>query len=122
MQMKGANAMQKKNYKGRCEKLTVPKSKDVCHIYNDIQKSYLLKLQDDPNIKEIKCNVLMLGLELGEFTSDFQCVTTDNNLIVRECISRDAIAKPMTAKRLDASREYWFRHGITDWGIVTNEK
>lgn len=83
--MKGANAMQKKNYKGRCEKLTVPKSKDVCHIYNDIQKSYLLQLQDDPNIKEIKCNVLMLGLELGEFTSDFQCVTTGNNLIVREC-------------------------------------
>ena len=32
------------------------------------------------------------------------------------------VAKPMTAKRLDASREYWFRHGITDWGIVTNEK
>lgn len=73
--------MQKKNYKGRCEKLSVSKSKDVCHIYNDIQKKYLFKLQDDSNIKEIRCNVLMEGLELGDFTSDFQCITKDNDMM-----------------------------------------
>lgn len=122
IQKKGTNAMQKKNYKGRCEKLSVPKSKDVCYLYSDIQKSYLLKLQGDPNIKEIRCNVLMDGLELGDFTSDFQCVTTDNNLIIRECVRHNTITKPMTAKRLDASREYWLRHGIEDWGIVANEE
>ena len=114
--------MQKKNYKGRCEKLSVSKSKDVCHIYNDIQKKYLFKLQDDSNIKEIRCNVLMEGLELGDFTSDFQCITKDNDIIIRECVQQDSIKKPLTAKRLDASREYWLRHGIDDWGIVTDEE
>jgi hypothetical protein len=27
----------------------------------------------------------------------------------------------MTVKQLDASREYWLKHGISDWGIVTNK-
>lgn len=114
--------MLKKNYKGRCEKISVSKSKDVCRVYSDIQKRYLMKLQDDPDIKEIKCNVPMNGLKMGEFTSDFMCTTNDNDLIVRECIQRDSITKPMTTKRLDASREYWMRHGIENWGIITDEK
>lgn len=122
IQKGGANTMQKRNYKGRCEKLSVSKAKDVCHIYNDIQKEYLFKLQDDKNIKEIRCNVFMEGLELGEFTSDFQCITIANDIIIRECVHHNTITKPLTAKRLDASREYWLRHGIEDWGIVTDEE
>ena len=40
--------------------------------------------------------------------------------MVRECIQRDKISKPMNIKLLDASRAYWLNHGISDWGIVTN--
>lgn len=114
--------MYKKNYKGRCEKLSVSKSKDVCRIYDDIQKKYLFKLQDNPDIKEIRCNVPMEGLELGDFTSDFMCTTISNDIFIRECVQQNSITKPMTSKKLDASREYWLRHGIEDWGIVTNEE
>jgi hypothetical protein len=39
---------------------------------------------------------------------------------VRECIYRRLLNKPMTLKLLDASREYWLRHGATDWGLVTD--
>lgn len=53
--------MRKKNYKGRCEKLSVSKSKDVCRMYSELQKKYLYKLQDNEHIREIRCNVLMEG-------------------------------------------------------------
>ena len=32
--------MRKKNYKGRCVKKYVSKSKDICHTYDEIQLSY----------------------------------------------------------------------------------
>ena len=28
----------------------------------------------------------------------------------------------MTVKLLDASRDYWINHGVTDWGIVIDEE
>ena len=112
--------MRKKNYKGRCEKLSVSKSKDVCRMYSELQKKYLYKLQEDNHIQEIRCNVLMDGLD-GEYTSDFICVKSGNDLMVRECIERKNITKPLSIKHLDESREYWLRHGVDDWGIVTNE-
>ena len=31
------------------------------------------------------------------------------------------LLKPMTAKLLDISRNYWLSKGITDWGIVLGE-
>ena len=43
--------MRKKNYKGRCEKLSVSKSKDVCRMYSELQKKYLYKLQDNEHIR-----------------------------------------------------------------------
>ena len=46
--------MRKKNYKGRCEKLSVSKSKDVCRMYSELQKKYLYKLQDNEHIREIR--------------------------------------------------------------------
>ena len=42
--------------------------------------------------------------------------------MVRECVERRFLKKPMTVKLLDTSREYWTRRGITDWGIVTDEE
>ena len=42
--------------------------------------------------------------------------------MVRECVSRNHLTKPLTAKLLDASRNYWISHGISDWGIVIDKE
>ncbi len=112
--------MRKKNYKGRCIKRAVAKSKEICRTYDDIGFKYLDVLQERKDIKEIKCNVPIDLSELGEYTTDFVCVKTDGDLLVRECVFRKLILKPLTAKLLDASREYWLKHGVSDWGIVTD--
>lgn len=112
--------MKKKNYKGRCVKRTIAKSKELCRTYDDIAYMYLDVLQAREDVEEIKCNVLIDLSELGEYTTDFVCVKTDRDLLVRECVYRKLILKPLTAKLLDASREYWLKHGVTDWGIVTD--
>lgn len=114
--------MRKKNYKGRCEKRALSKCKEICRTFDDIQFAYADMLQQNDSITEIRCNVLLDGLELGEYTTDFVCVKADNDLMVRECVSRKFLTKPLTVKLLDISREYWLRHGVTDWGIVTDEE
>lgn len=114
--------MRKKNYKGRCEKRTLSKSKEVCRIYDGIQSAYIDILQKSSEIKEIRCNVLLDGLENEEYTSDFVCVKDNGNLMVRECVFRKFLMKPMTVKLLDKSREFWLKHGVTDWGIIIDEE
>ena len=42
----GLKVMRKKNYKGRCEKRTLGKSKDVCRLYDEIQGRYADRLQE----------------------------------------------------------------------------
>ncbi|MDY4923570.1 hypothetical protein [Frisingicoccus sp.] len=110
--------MRKKGYKGRCEKRTLSKCQDVCRTYDVIQSAYADMLQNNPDVKEIRCNVLLDGLSEGEYTSDFVCVKSDGDLMVRECVFRKFLTKPMTVRLLDASREYWTNHGVIDWGIV----
>ena len=112
------STMRKKNYKGRCEKVSVSKSEDVCRLYSEIQKKYLDMLEENQEIKEIQCNVLLDGLEIGEYTSDFVCKKTGNHLMVRECVEEKYLMKPMTVKLLDASRVYWLKLGVQDWGLV----
>lgn len=111
--------MIKKGYKGRCEKRTLSKSKEVCRTYNPIQYAYADILQNDDNIKEIQCNIL-ISISEGEYTTDFVCVKTNNDLMVRECVERKHLTKPLTTKLLDASKDYWLRQGVTDWGLVIN--
>ena len=53
-----------------------------------------------------------------EYTSDFVCIKVDDGWMVRECVYRKHLTKLMTIKLLDASRDYWLRHGVTDWGLV----
>lgn len=113
--------MRKKNYKGRCEKRAIRKCKDVCKTYDAIQYAYSKVLEQDKNIKEIQCNVLLDGLEIGEYTSDFVCTTNNDLIIVRECVFKKHLSKPLTISLLDASREYWLKHGVTDWGIIVDE-
>lgn len=114
--------MRKKNYKGRCEKRILSKCKDVCRTYDSIQYVYADIIQNDDDIKTFKCNVLLVGLSEGEYTSDFVCTKTNNDLMVRECVNRKFLTKPLTVKLLDASRNYWMQHGVTDWGLVIDEE
>lgn len=111
--------MRKKNYKGRCEKRSIGKCSDVCRTYDDIQSAYADILQANENIKEFRCNVPLDDLD---YMSDFVCVKKTGDIMVRECVDRRFLTKPMTVKLLDISRMYWLRHGITDWGLVVNEK
>ena len=95
--------MIKKNFKGRCVKQSVSKSKDVCRTYSDIQTRYLDVLQANDDVIEIRCNVILDGLEIGDYTSDFVCVKSGNDLMVRECVNRKHLMKPLTVKLLDAT-------------------
>ena len=114
--------MRKKNFKVRCEKRMIGKCSDVCRTYDAIQYAYADLLQESDEIKEIRCNVLLDGLDVGEYTSDFVCTKADGDLMVRKCVFRKFLMKPLTVKLLDASREYWIRHGVTDWGLVIDEE
>lgn len=114
--------MQKKNYKGRCEKRKLSKAKGVCRFYSDIQAKYGALLDMDASIEEIECNRLMDGFALGEYTCDFLCKKADGDLMVRECVQRKFLVKPMTIKLLDASRIYWLKRGVEDWGIVVEKE
>ena len=110
--------MRKKHYKGRCEKRVLSKCQSVCRTYDAVQSAGADMLQADESIKEIRCNVLLEGLSEGEYTSDFVCIKANDDWLVRECVQRKHLLKPKTMKLLDASREYWLRHGVTDWGLV----
>ena len=107
---------------GRCEKRTIGKCTEVCRTYDAIQYAYADLLQASDEVKEIRCNVLLDGLDVGEYTSDFVCTKVDGDLMVRECVFRKFLMKPLTVKLLDASRDYWLRHGVTDWGMVIDEE
>ena len=111
--------MRKKNYKGRCEKRTISKCEDVCRTVDPIQFAYADVLQASEEIKEIRCNVPLDG---EEYTSDFVCVKSNGDLLVRECVDRRFLTKPLTVKLLDASRLYWLHRGVTDWGLVVDER
>jgi len=118
----GFASMRKKKFKGRCEKRGIPKCTEVCRTYDAIQYAYADLLQASDEVVEIKCNVLLEGLDIGEYTSDFVCTKADGDLMVRECVFRKFLMKPLTVKLLDASRDYWLRSGVTDWGLVIDEE
>ena len=115
--------MQKRNYRGvRCEKRSFEKCEGVCKTFNAIQSKYAEALQDNPDVQSFRTNVPLNGLEDGDFTSDFVAVKTDGELMVRECVWRKNITRPRTLKLLDASRFYWMKRGVEDWGIVVDKK
>ena len=107
--------MRKKNYKGRCVKIQIPKCKGVCKTYSDIQYSYALKLSENAEVSSFRCNVLLEGLD---YTSDFVCVMTNGDVMVRECVFRKQLTKPLTVKLLKKKKNYWERRGVKLWGIV----
>lgn len=115
--------MRKKNYKGaKCTKRYIDKCEDVCKTYDVIQYAFADLLSKAEEVNSFQVNVLLQGLKEGEYTSDFVIVKADGNLMVRECVSRKHLTKPMTTKLLDVSRNYWKSHGVTDWGIVIEKE
>ena len=115
--------MRKKNYKGaKVSKRVVAKCEGVCRTYDAIQYAYANLLSEAEEVKSFQVNVLLQGLEEGAYTSDFVITKADGNLMVRECVSRKHITKPMTPKLLDASRNYWKSHGIPLVRIIIRNK
>ncbi len=114
--------MRRKKIKDRCQKQSLGKCQGVCKTYDAIQTAYAKKLQEREDISEFRCNVLLEGLTEGEYTSDFVCVKNDGDIMVRECVWRRNLTKPKTAKLLDASRNYWMKRNVTDWGLVIDEE
>ena len=108
--------------KDRCTKKKIKKCEEVIKTYDKIQTAYAELLDKDEAIKSIQCNVLLEGVEEGEFTTDFLCVKTDGDLMVRECVFRKKLSLPRTCKLLDTSHEYWLKRGVTDWGIVVEKE
>lgn len=112
--------MRKVNFKGRCEKRVLSKCKSVFKSYDPIQNAYADILERNSSIVEIQSNVPLDGDDCNEYMSDFVCVTVDGECMVRECVIRKLLVKPLTGKLLDMSRNYWLRRGVKDWGIVTD--
>ncbi len=64
--------MKKKVMKKRCEKVSLSKCEGVCRTYNAIQLKFAYMLEDMPEVKSFRCNVLMEGLSEGDYTTDFE--------------------------------------------------
>ena len=71
--------MKKKSYRGtRCEKRSMSKCADgVARTYNVIESRYADTLEENPDVKEFRCQVLLEGLEMGEYCSDFVATKID---------------------------------------------
>ena len=88
-----------------------------------VSRSHSVGLGRDEDIIEIKCNVKLVGCDLGDsFTSDFVCIKKSGETMVRECVEKSKLLKPLTCKILDSSRNYWLAKGVEDWGIVVGEE
>ena len=80
--------MRRRNYKGRCVKRKLPKCKDICKTYDDIQYAFVDMLMESDEIIEFSCNTFPLeGLD-GDYTSDVVAKKNDGTIMVRECVFR----------------------------------
>jgi hypothetical protein len=103
-------------------KRRLSKCQTVFYAYNDIQYAYGIRLDSNQDVVDIKCNVKLVGCPEGEYyTTDFYCTKINGEIMVRECVDKEKLLKPLTAKMLDISRNYWLSKGVVDWGIVLNE-
>ena len=103
--------MRKRIIKAVAKKRVLSKCPSVCKLYDPLQNAFADILDAQNDIQAIKCNVFLGNLEIGEYTTDFVCTLTSGDLMVRECVQRSHLSKPLTAKLLDTSREYWLKHG-----------
>lgn len=113
--------MRKKNFKGKCEKRSLPKFPQGCRTFDDVQYEAANYLIDQEDIVEIACNVPLDG-ECEEYMSDFVCKKENGDLAIYECERRDYLTKPMSAKLLEMSRQYWLKRGVNDFNIIVEER
>ena len=112
--------MRNSKNKIRCTKQTFSKHPGICRTFSPLQLAYAERLEADPDVTEFQCNIPLPDFALtdGAYVSDFLYTRSDGDKAVRECVYRKKLSLPRTAQQLDASRNYWLRHGITDWVIV----
>ena len=109
-----------KNHAERCTKQTFSKHPRICRTYSPLQLAYAQQLEEDSGVREFRSNVPLQDFTLadGLYTTDFLYTRSDGDMAVRECVYRKKLSLPRTGQLLDASRDYWLRHVITDWAIV----
>lgn len=112
--------MHKKDYKGRCEKKTLTKSKEICRTYDPIQNKFADMLNDSPDIKEIRCNVLLDNFPEGEYTSDFDYALNKWRFNGERMHTKRQDIKANEYQTFRCIKSILVNHGISDWGIVTN--
>lgn len=81
--------MRPANIKDRCTKKRLNKSESVVKLYDELQLAYASILEANEDIKEIRCNVIIDPVDGSDFTSDFVCVKTNGDIMVRECVYAD---------------------------------
>ena len=114
--------MYNSNTRSKTIKKKLSKCKNIFYAHSNLQFEYGINLDLNEDIVEIKCNVKLIGCELGDsYTSDFVCIKRSGEIMVRECVERSKLIKPLTCKMLDSSRKYWLSKGVDDWGIVLND-
>ena len=102
-------------------KSKLPKCSSVFYAYSELQHKYGVLLSQRDDVLEFKANVKLEDFPLGDsYTTDFVITTKDGKTLIRECVYKDKLLKPLTIKLLDASREYWLSRGW-NWGIVVDE-
>ena len=113
--------MRNSNTRARCNKRQLGKAKGVVRTYNEVQDRFADILEKDSSIRDFICNYPLsdFSIEDGKYTSDFYCTTNNGEIVVYECCFRRYITKPLTAKLLDASRNYWLKRGV-DWRLVVD--
>ena len=114
--------MRKTNYKGRCTKRALSKCVGICRTYDALQEKAADLLQSDDNIASFRCNVCLEDIEDNTYMSDLVATKKDGTALVRECVWQKNLGKPLTAKLLDISRNYWLTRGVEDWGIVIEKE
>lgn len=103
-------------------KSRLKKCRCIFYSFTNVQFAYGKLLDNNPDILEIECNVKLKDCKEGSFfTTDFFCKKSDGTHMVRECVERKKLMKPLTIKLLDISRNYWSCRGITDWGVIVSE-
>lgn len=115
-------SMRSKRIKDRCTKMQLSKCDTTARLYDQVMIAFAGLLERNKQVSKIMCNVSMDGLDEGEFTSDFVCVKANGDYMVRECTWRKKLTLPRTARLLEASRKYWARRGVQDWGIIVEKE
>lgn len=114
--------MRNSKSKVRCEKRKLPKCEDLLRLYSPMQSRFADLLQADDSVKSFRCNVPLDSCDAGEgFTTDFVITRADDTVMVRECVYRKHLSKPLTIKLLTASFRYWSERGVKDWGLVVDK-